>query len=474
MELFTPTPSNLSTAIADRLPNLALCKPDTQLQITSLALLLEMNNKRYQHRIYKGYYFSHDQLIKHLGRDYLDKILSTGCIEITGEYDPYHRVTRGYDVTQSCKQAIFDHLNNHNTPSYQFITDKGARVRKNKHNRYTSIKAKNKYGIKAMNPHRDKINGLIGIDTTALNQLSISLKNLSDTYILGIGNNCDNPLFRHVEHELLKVQKTKRKSWIEDRIKESNYFYTLATTNIDLPHGCIIQQYQESTTGRLYGVGTHLQSSTRIVRKCALNGQYDYDFDNCHYAVFEQLASRSGHDLKHIKYYLSHKSKVRKSLSQDLNISIDEIKHSIIALIYGASINEVKRGNHECALVKKLGINKAKRLVSDELFVGMHNDIKKGASEVFEVYKKRGGLVNAVGKRLDERSTTDRLSHILQGHEIQMLNVAIEHYGSDISLLQHDGFTSPNGEIDITHLSQLIYEKTGFRISISKERLTNT
>lgn len=425
-----------------------------------------LNHGRNKHKIYEGLSIPHQTMVSLLGRNYMDIILSSDCIAVSGEYVP-NKVTRGYKATETFKQAVFHFYEQR--PTIPHHTKHNQQARKTKQG-YPAIKSKNKQGTKTMNPNRYAMDALISINTGKLNELALCLKQLSDKHLLGIDNDNRTSLYQYVERDLLSHKPAMRKGWLETRLVNARHFEYISTTTLTLPTGMLILQYEESTTGRLYGTGNHLQNTSRIVRQCALYGQYDYDFDNCHYAIFEQLASRQGYDLAHIKEYLSNKRQVRESLSTNLNIPIKDIKQALISLIYGASIR-LKEGRSQ-ALIRLLGINKAKRLVRDPLFRGIALDIRKAKKAVIAQYKKARGLVNAANKRLDKSSTTDELAHILQGHEVQMLNVAIKHYGDHITLLQHDGFTSPNGDICTDELSGLIESETGFKMAISKEHLT--
>jgi len=56
--------------------------------------------------------------------------------------------------------------------------------------------------------------------------------------------------------------------------------------------GNVAHHYRESRTGRLTADGYNLQGAPRSVRRSALVGLWDYDFENCHYAIIQQMAKR--------------------------------------------------------------------------------------------------------------------------------------------------------------------------------------
>lgn len=97
--------------------------------------------------------------------------------------------------------------------------------------------------------------------------------------------------------------------------------------------GKIIIQYQESASGRLYGIGPlNLQNVKRLVRFAAMHGMVDYDIQNCHYSILRQLANQHGVLCPTIDEYLAHKSAVRSRLAKEIGCGLEQIKQCLIAL----------------------------------------------------------------------------------------------------------------------------------------------
>ena len=110
----------------------------------------------------------------------------------------------------------------------------------------------------------------------------------------------------------------------------------MATTS-SAGRGFVAHRYQETSTGRLSAMGpANLQSAPRTVRKAALAGLWDYDFENCHYAIIEQMAKRYGCTCPAIRHYLDHKQAVRTAIATDIGAKIGQVKRALIAVIYGA------------------------------------------------------------------------------------------------------------------------------------------
>ena len=111
----------------------------------------------------------------------------------------------------------------------------------------------------------------------------------------------------------------------------------LANTDIAGP-GFVPHRYHESEAGRLYAIGESLQTIPREIRKAALHGLYEWDFSNCHFAIFYQMAARYGCQCREIQYYLQNKPQVRQEIAERAQIRIEESKQALIALMYGAKI----------------------------------------------------------------------------------------------------------------------------------------
>ena len=147
----------------------------------------------------------------------------------------------------------------------------------------------------------------------------------------------------------------------------------MATTSL-AGHGFIAHRYQETRTGRLSAVGTNLQSAPRTVRKAALSGLWDYDFENCHYAIVEQMAARYGCDCPSIQHYLTNKRSVRESIATDIDAEIGQVKRALIAVIYGARASD----SRFVALHEAMGDDRqrTRRLLKHPLFVALHREVK--------------------------------------------------------------------------------------------------
>ncbi len=247
---------------------------------------------------------------------------------------------------------------------------------------------------------------------------------------------------------------------------------TLAIMHCDtdyLPRGKTEIRYFEYPSGRLYSVGPSLQNDFRELRKVALAGHFDYDIGNCHYSLCRQLAHRVGIETPAIDHYLAHKSEVRKGLASITGSPVSGIKQCLLALIYGARTGLSKQQ----AIVETIGIDAAGVLFKQPAFASLAAEVKTIRQPIIDsMPRHRGKIVNPFGKTApaDCKTPEQQLAFVVQGAEAACLQSVIRRHGSDLRLLQHDGWTSAV-RLDTAQLEAEIAEDTGFSVSIEEAEL---
>ena len=246
----------------------------------------------------------------------------------------------------------------------------------------------------------------------------------------------------------------------------------LSLSSIEGYPGQMPNYYKEATSGRLVGLGTHLQSVHREVKEAALAGQYDYDIVNCHITLAAQLGKREGLDTSLLEWYINLKADEREFalLADELDTETSQIKQAMLALTYGASLSSW----HDCSLPEIL-MESMPEFMSHPEIKGFYKQIRDIRHAVVDNTPQRGfdkQLINHLGKPMSVASngTNSLFSHVLQGYEAEMLQGAIALYGDRISLLPHDGFVVKE-RIDVKPLVSRYYETTGLRIEFTEERL---
>lgn len=234
--------------------------------------------------------------------------------------------------------------------------------------------------------------------------------------------------------------------------------------------GNVMHRYVESDSGRLYATGgASLQNAPALIRKAALSGRWDYDVENCHFAIMAQMAKRAGEHCDAIEHYMAHKKPIRAEIAQAVGISIDDTKTCLLALMYGARTTTW----HETAIPETIGVDAARRLYALPLFANIADDVKRAGKAILAQHpvNRQGGLPNAFGKSLDtkkHKKASQRLAHLVQGVEALALWTCIERHPGEIVLLQHDGFTAIK-QLNKAELEQAIQTATGYALALEEK-----
>ena len=231
--------------------------------------------------------------------------------------------------------------------------------------------------------------------------------------------------------------------------------------------GCVIHKYSQSNSGRMYGQGINLQSVNRHVRYAALDGMWDYDIENCHYSILQQMARSAGFHCSIIDDYLNRKAIIRNELAVNLGLTVGQVKQVLLAIVYGAAFSEDLRS----AIPKSVrSVHAAKALYENEFFKSLAADVTKARMVVLKMHKPfRGGLRNACGlvMRTAGKEARHKLAHLLQGVESLALEAAHNICADKILLLQHDGFTATTPNLDLVAIEAAIFDVTGYRLKLS-------
>jgi len=226
--------------------------------------------------------------------------------------------------------------------------------------------------------------------------------------------------------------------------------------------GIVPHRYVEHSSGRLYARGFNLQNSYRIVRQAALSGCFDYDIENCHFSIVDQMAAMHGYKSEAIKNYLTNKKLVRESLAADIGVPVQQIKVALIKRLYGAiaSTND--------SLANLLGQDKAQALYRHPLFLDLSKDLAAAKSVILKSHPVlRHSIKNMRGLTMNitSHSKIQQLAHLLQGVEAAALEAAHQTYPDEIILLLHDGWVS-TVELDRKVIESAIFQATGYHLEV--------
>jgi len=238
--------------------------------------------------------------------------------------------------------------------------------------------------------------------------------------------------------------------------------------------GRVAHVYEVAKTGRLNAIGTNLQNAPRAVRKAALVGKWDYDFENCHYAILQQMVKRYGMDCPHIEYYLHHKEAVRRKLTKEIGLDkrqIQRVKTALLAIVYGAHATT----SQYAALCEELGSKETvRRFIRTETFKNLHPEVKQARNVILDNWpvNNRNYITNDCKKGISiKKDKNKRMAHLIQGVEAFLLRTALRCYPDDIILLLHDGFVSTS-KLDKEWIEREVKEVTEYDMELSEGQIS--
>lgn len=247
----------------------------------------------------------------------------------------------------------------------------------------------------------------------------------------------------------------------------------IALASTDIAPGQVIHAYEQINSGRIYAQGPNLQNSPRVLKEVALYGMWEYDIANCHYAVFQQMASVVGVGTPCIAAYLANKKATRQNIADRVGINYEDAKECLLMVMYGAPANPFP----DNAIPSAIGEDAAKRLFADPVFMGIADEIKRGRTAILAA---QAVLTGQGGKQVIKNTknlsiaadapAAERLAHLIQGVEALMLDTMTTVHADAVALMQHDGFASTR-RLDRAQLCRLVFERTGYDIELEETQI---
>ena len=239
--------------------------------------------------------------------------------------------------------------------------------------------------------------------------------------------------------------------------------------------GGIPNFYREESTGRLGRLGEfHITQASNIVRMLLFRGSglVDFDFANCHLALFRSLCAYHGFDTPYVEEYMHDRKRIAKEFQSNFNISPADTKQVFLSFLFGSPLVPHSTTTNTALL----GYNLAKALSEDPWAVGLKKEILGGGDAILSEHprtRKHTKLVtrNIVGKETTAKNKGSRLSHVLTGYERWCLETVCRDF-DDTQCLIYDGWISPDR--DVSELENRILERSitelGFPIDMRIKR----
>lgn len=405
---------------------------------------------RQRHSTLDGYMTIHYRdLYRRFGRTGFNAAnTAVPMFEVTRQWWSGHGLTRGYKLTAEVAAIKSAYLRARNVRMTHMMQSDGKRMRTIP----DAVAAKDVEGRTETVWRNAKVVSKVPVDLDRLRLLQDRLVRLQDDIEAGRGT----------ADMFIGMRDLDTVRWYCDALGQ---VLRLAKTTV-ADSGHIPTRYIVGKTGRLYARGISLQTVPRMVRKVALHGMWDYDIENCHYAIFKQLAARFGYDAQAIAAYLASKKATRQGIADRVGITYDEVKTCLLAIMYGAR----QSSRDVDAIPEAIGKDAALRLYADPVFAELLRDIRTGRQTILAAHPKgRTTLTNAVGLKIRLADPAEeRLAHLIQGIEAQALRAAQATYPDDIVLLMHDGWVSLT-RLDVPRMVAVMRAATGYEFDLSED-----
>ena len=392
-----------------------------------------------------SFWWHHAEIEKDFGREGFDALNTLlRMFEVSSNWSVKDGETRRYRLTPDAERIWFDTLGAKRRGRLGILLDaRGRAVTKQPE----AVAAKDVNGASAKVWPGEPVPRLVPVSIPALDMVVEKMA-------------CNNgDLFMRAEPQDL-----------QDRWLVAADLRKMATTSV-AGRGFVAHRYQETGTGRLSAMGhANLQSAPRTVRKAALTGLWDYDFENCHYAIIEQMAERYGRSCPAIRHYLDNKQAVRAGIAADIGVEIGQVKRALIAVIYGARAS----ASRYVALYEAMGNSKerTRRLLRHPLFIDLHRDVKAAGNAILSGWPvRRRRLINEAEKGISVEAKKEQcMAHLAQGAEAIILRAALRQYPDKIVLLVHDGFVTTE-PVDEATIERAVLAETGYVMKLAGERI---
>ena len=250
-------------------------------------------------------------------------------------------------------------------------------------------------------------------------------------------------------------------------IQQIDEIKRILTVVRELKTNAVYVFYREVSTGRYFAVGGTLQGYSRTVRYAALEGCYEYDLEAAHQNILVQVLDQHNIEIAEIdvvREYIANKQFIRNKLAKELGLSLKKVKTILQALTYGAKLS---RSHHEAIYeICNANVKTIEKVVTNA-WLRRYMEAFKLASKALA--KQEVGSVNAVGIEFNKTTDRERLAHILQGCERQVIDAIIKRSDrSNIALLVHDCIVTYN-KVKLKRLNKVVKQEIGFDLEFSED-----
>jgi hypothetical protein len=224
--------------------------------------------------------------------------------------------------------------------------------------------------------------------------------------------------------------------------------WAAALNNTNYPENVVPQTYTQLEFGRVVGQGLTMQSTSKTLRKILMDGYYDYDFKNCHYAIVNSLGVYPT-----IQMYVDNTEEVREDLADEIGVTKEMVKQGLISLLYGA--NEKTHPDYS-SIYDLFGERAANDFWNHYFIKNLVNEIEQCRTDISHEYAGFNKMTNS------------EFARFIMGWENDILCCAVE--GKVIDVPMYDGFISRE-DLDVEQMEKKVSDELGIDITIKKEKL---
>ena len=243
----------------------------------------------------------------------------------------------------------------------------------------------------------------------------------------------------------------------------------------ELNRGFLPQEYEEYTTGRLWGKTFYsFQLMPRRMLPYIIPKTWDYDFEACHPTLLVYLSKKVDSKIKTptLNKYLRERKIIRQKISKEIGSNVDRVKRAINALGYDAPMkcgvypDKETEENKDYALQDILGDASCEKFIKNKLVLSINTEM----DECKKIILNHSPYIQNCPPGMKRSS---KISFILNHKERELLEIMIREIQKQnvpIIALMHDGIIIKN-KIEEEKITNAILKETGIQIKLDRKQI---
>jgi hypothetical protein len=250
--------------------------------------------------------------------------------------------------------------------------------------------------------------------------------------------------------------------------------------------GWINQYYREVLSGRVYGRGSgNLALAKNELLDQILAGCWQLDIQAAAQTLIPQICRKIMNDesleFDGLEEYAVNRKCLRKQWAEEVGCSVDAIKETVTALLYGSSVaakEMVVDGRRTLSAIRK--ILKTEDAVNRFRNIGgvkkMENDTRR-AFKLVTTGLMQNGMLEEFGLDkiwMDQATKSEILAMCYQRTESRILAVMVTELQDQVVISKHDGLIILERLVQVDDLENKIFDQVGYRIRLDQDLVGGT